>query len=380
MAIFLAFLGLNTYAYAEDASIEPIGRYGHIDWVNQMVSAKGTGAPPAKYYGKPQARPMAIRAATADARRNLLEVIKGVHIDSVTTVKNELFKDDTIVTRVQGLIKSSTVDDIQYLSDGTVEAMVSMPLTGQLGQALLEPVAATFQRQRQAPSPKNLEQRLMHLENRVKALENRIARLKTVSRNQQETIQIFQQFIAAWIDYAANRPQIRAIGSVGDRDLSALQKELNAQAKRLSGLADRLDNVAQRLAALEGSPGAGAAIPPAAQSKAAVTYSGLVIDARQIGFRPCLKPEIFGQGQLIYPGDYVDFKTAVRNGYVRYYRKVDRAQQSGRAGSLPLTIKAQGTYQGKRGLEIKVPDYSTLKEITALPGNFMQQCRVVIVF
>ncbi|MFC1826206.1 hypothetical protein ACFLYZ_02300, partial [Thermodesulfobacteriota bacterium] len=105
--------------YAQDAGMESVGNYGTIDWIGQKVSAKGIGAPPQKYYGKPQARPLALRAAVTDARRNLLEVIKGVHIDSVTRVNNYFVRDDTIVAKVEGIVKNSSVDDKQYMSDGT---------------------------------------------------------------------------------------------------------------------------------------------------------------------------------------------------------------------------------------------------------------------
>jgi len=377
--ILLTLLFLSGPCYAQDSAKENIGSHGYIDWIKQKVFAKGTGAPPEKYYGKPQARPMAMRAATSDARRNLLEVIKGVHIDSVTTVNNKMYRDDTIVTKVKGVLKSSTVDDIQYLSDGTVEALVSMPLTGELGQILLQSVVPASQKVPSTAAPR-IEQRLQRLEDRVKTLEDRITRLKKVSFEQTETLALFKQFIETWLDYTANRPVLSYAGYAQDKDLQNLQQKLVAQENRLSRLSARLEKMAGRLVALE-KPGAkGSQVAVAAKTKSQVPYSGLVIDARNIGFRPCLKPELFEAGQLIYPGDYVDFKTAVRSGFIRYYRKIGRAQQSRRAGALPFTIKAKGIYRGNRGLEIKSADYQTLKEIIKIPNNFLQHCNVVIVF
>ncbi len=377
--ILFILLLLSAPCYAQDPAKENIGSHGFIDWIKQKVVAKGTGAPPAKYYGKPQARPMAMRAATSDARRNLLEVIKGVHIDSATTVKNKMYRDDAIVTKVKGVLRSSTVDDIQYLSDGTVEAVVSMPLTGQLGQILLQSVVPASQKGRSTAAP-GIEQRLRRLEDRVKALENRITRLKKVSFEQAQTLALFKQFIEVWLDYTANRAVLSYAGYAQDKDLKNLQQKLVDQENRLRRLSARLEKMAGRLVALE-KPGAkGSQVAVAAKAKSQVPYSGLVIDARNIGFRPCLKPELFGMGQLIYPGDYVDLKTAVRNGYIRYYRKIGRAQQSRRAGALPFTIKAKGNYQGNRSLEIKSADYQTLREIIQIPNNFLQNCNVVIVF
>lgn len=316
--IGLLFFALSIPCYAQDPFKEKIGSFGFIDWGHPKVIATGTGAPPQKYYGKPQARPMAMRAAVVDARRNLLEVIKGVHIDSVTTVKNKMYRDDTVVTRITGVVKASTVDDIQYLSDGTVQATVSMPLTGALGEILLTSATPPTGMTRIATSP-----------------------------------------------------------SPGDENFQRLERRLADQEKRLNHLLARLETMADRLAALEKPGTKGSQV---AKTKSEVPFSGLVIDARQIGFRPSLKPEIFSQNQRLYPGDYVDLKIALRQGYVRYTRKLTSAQQLTRAGSLPFTIKAKGTYQGNRSLEINAADFQTLKRIIEIPNNFMQNCNVVIVF
>ncbi|UCD32882.1 MAG: hypothetical protein JSV38_03105, partial [Desulfobacterales bacterium] len=47
---------------------------GSINWSEGMVQAVGIGAPSEAHYGKPSARPMALRAAKLDAMRNILEV------------------------------------------------------------------------------------------------------------------------------------------------------------------------------------------------------------------------------------------------------------------------------------------------------------------
>ena len=109
-------------------------------------------------------------------------------------------------------------------------------------------------------------------------------------------------------------------------------------------------------------------------------YTGLVIDARNTGFRPCLKPEISGRGQVLYPGNYINQEKAIRSGYVRYYRNLARAQKSARVGSLPLTIKATGTVQEKRGLSISTADSQALSRMSADPDGFLANCQVIIVF
>ncbi|MBW1923633.1 MAG: LPP20 family lipoprotein [Deltaproteobacteria bacterium] len=110
---------------------------GKIDWSNGVIEAVGIGAPPANPINMAQARAMAKRAAVIVARRNLLEVVNGVRIDSKTLVKNFMVESDVVRAEVQGVLQHSQVVDISYMSDGSVEATVAMPLTGALTDLVL---------------------------------------------------------------------------------------------------------------------------------------------------------------------------------------------------------------------------------------------------
>lgn len=110
---------------------------GSIDWLSGEVQAKGIGAPPPDAVNAAQARAMALRAATVIARRNLLELLEGVQIDSATTVRNYMVDDDTVITRVKGHLQQATVKDTAYMSDGSVEVVVQVNLRGRLSQTLL---------------------------------------------------------------------------------------------------------------------------------------------------------------------------------------------------------------------------------------------------
>jgi len=110
---------------------------GSINWSKGLVVAKGIGAPPQQYYGKPQARPTALRAARLDAMRNILEAIQGVRIDSTTTVRNFATESDIITSKVEGMVQGAKVVKQEYLSDGTVEVMVEMSLYGGFSQLVL---------------------------------------------------------------------------------------------------------------------------------------------------------------------------------------------------------------------------------------------------
>lgn len=116
--------------------VEMMGTSGSVNWTTGVIEAVGIGAPPERFYGKPQARPMAMRAATADAYRKLLEVTQGVRVNSETTVKDFAVESDIIRTQVEGMVKGAQLVKTDYLSDGTVEVTVRMNLNGGLTQII----------------------------------------------------------------------------------------------------------------------------------------------------------------------------------------------------------------------------------------------------
>lgn len=142
-AIIIAFFVIITSsAYAQLVGtikdvIDPVGSTGKIDWTTGVITAVGIGAPPAQPANPAQARAMAERAAQVVAYRNLLEAVKGVRVDSTTTVENFIITSDVIKTQVNGIIQGATVMDKKYMSDGSVEVTVGMKLTGALAEALL---------------------------------------------------------------------------------------------------------------------------------------------------------------------------------------------------------------------------------------------------
>jgi len=117
--------------------VEQIGEKGKINWSEGYIEAVGIGAPPERYFGKPQARPMALRAAKVDAYRNLLEATKGVRVDSTTVVKDFTVDSDVINAQVEGVVKGAKVMNQEYLSDGTVEVTLRMPLAGSFSQIII---------------------------------------------------------------------------------------------------------------------------------------------------------------------------------------------------------------------------------------------------
>jgi hypothetical protein len=117
--------------------VEQVGNKGMVNWTDGYVEAVGIGAPPQRYIGKPQARPNALRAAQVDAYRNLLEVINGVRVDSTTVIRDFTTESDVINTQVQGMVKGAKVIKQEYMSDGTVEVTVRMPIAGNFAAVII---------------------------------------------------------------------------------------------------------------------------------------------------------------------------------------------------------------------------------------------------
>jgi hypothetical protein len=101
----------------EPKVIDKVGDKAIAKYEEGYIEAVGAGTPPEQYYGKPQVRPMALRAAQLDSYRNLLESVKGVQIDSTATVIDFAVESDVINTSVSGLVKDAEIVNKTYLFD-----------------------------------------------------------------------------------------------------------------------------------------------------------------------------------------------------------------------------------------------------------------------
>ena len=86
---------------------------GCIDWSRGYAIGVG--------FGKGPNRMMAERIAQLIAQRNLLEMIKGVNLDSNTTVKDSALESDVIRTQISGRLQGLVpVDKTRFYSDGSI--------------------------------------------------------------------------------------------------------------------------------------------------------------------------------------------------------------------------------------------------------------------
>lgn len=126
---------LGSDGYVEKADFDKGS--GQLNWQTGFVTATGYGAPPANAVNIAQANAMARRAATVIARRNLLEMLQGVQIDSTTTVQDAMVSSDVVVNRVRGFLQNSQILETHYLSDGSVEVVVGINMHGGLTDTVI---------------------------------------------------------------------------------------------------------------------------------------------------------------------------------------------------------------------------------------------------
>lgn len=134
---FVANGAYSTSAYAEVATTNvavnvQVEQKGVVNWekgVNADVVAVGVGLPPAEVPANRGAA-LARRAAIVDAQRNLLETIKGVNIDSETTVESLMVTSDVVKTKISGVLQGAVVIGEKSNADGSYEVTMAIPVFG----------------------------------------------------------------------------------------------------------------------------------------------------------------------------------------------------------------------------------------------------------
>ncbi|KMQ52277.1 hypothetical protein CHISP_0958 [Chitinispirillum alkaliphilum] len=101
---------------------------GSVDWGSRTILATGIGAPNPELPTATQ-RPSATRAAQMIALRNAIETVRGITLNSSTTVENLMVTNDRINTSVEGFVRGfQQKGRTRYMSDGTVEITMEIPL------------------------------------------------------------------------------------------------------------------------------------------------------------------------------------------------------------------------------------------------------------
>lgn len=113
---------------------------GIIDWARGVVRAKGISAPVKIDASKSAtSSPKALSEAKNDARRNLLETVKGIQIASKLSVGDITDRNKTVMTQIKEMVYNA--EEIEksrkYMSDGSVEVSLQLNLHGGFAQLIL---------------------------------------------------------------------------------------------------------------------------------------------------------------------------------------------------------------------------------------------------
>lgn len=314
-SLVLALAGLAAAQGASGGYVQQVEN-GQIDWQKGYVTAVGIGAPPANAVNMAQARAMAERAATVVARRNLLEVIKGVQIDSATLVENYMVTNDVVVSQVTGFIQNSQILDTAYMSDGSVEVTVGLSLRGELTAVLLPPT----------------------------------------------------------VTFAPPSPAVPAAPAAPAAPAPAAPAPATPAPPAPTQAAPASAAPAPSAAAPE-TPAAPAA-PAAPES---VAWSGLLVDATGLKARPAMSPKILDEnGGEIYGSIVVDRDYAINQGIVGYAKDKAAAAANPRIADKPFLVKAVKA-EGKNRCDLVIPnDQADALRAMAKSLNFLEKCRVMI--
>ena len=340
--LLIASMAVSGSAFAQTTgpgdAIESVNS-GKINWTVGEVYASGTGAPPAQSANAAQARAMAERAAFVVALRNLLEVVKGVRVDSGTMVENYMIKSDVIRTRVEGIVKGARIVNKQYMSDGSVEMLVAMPMKGSLMDTI---VPETFGRPAVSPVP---------------------IKPAPVSQKPSDVKPLPQPLKPA-------EPSLLHVPPppVPEKKPEPVKPPLPPTA------------ITPETKPEPPRPSTPSPEGPSIEFKGGVA-TGLVIDGRGLGLRPALLPRIVDpEGQEIYVGQVVTRTNAVEQGVAGYAKDVKAAANNFRVTDNPAVIKGLRA-SGSAGTDIVVAraDAQMLHQLGG-QGDFLQNCRVIIVY
>ena len=101
-----------------------------VDWGNSTITVTGSGIAPANAHNAAQARMLARRAAVVDGYRQLAEAVKGVNVDSETTVQNMMVVSDTTKTKVSAFIQGAKIVSEKVIPDGGYEVTMTVSMFG----------------------------------------------------------------------------------------------------------------------------------------------------------------------------------------------------------------------------------------------------------
>ena len=270
---------------------------GRINWTQGVVYADGFGTARAGVSG-PQKRLLAQRAATVDAQRNLLEITRGVRIDSELKTDQAMQQSRETTAAVEGIVKGARITRKLYQNE-VATVTLAMPIAGRFLKVLCQADrTARFE-----PQPPDPGQEMM-----------------------QFLIGVSGDFLDALIPFA----------QAGDAILIRDESELQAYLKLLEWM--QREN---------GAPVDKMLQQAISDYETNSLFSGLLIDASSVAdFELATIPKIRDQeGNIIYPSEQTSYDDIVNKRGVSYDFDLSDAIKNKRVATSPFIIKALSTYK-----------------------------------
>ena len=338
---------------------------GVINWTQGVVTAKGSGAPPTGITIPSQARLMAERAAKADALRNLLEAVKGVRVDSETTVETYTTKSDRVMTRVSGIVIGARVVETRYLSDGAVEITVAVNMTGELLAIMLQELPPLTRPMMPPPSlPPTVRPTIPPpkpspgIQPEKKPLPTPpVPSLPPAKESKEPPPPLPPSPSAKEIkEPAPSPPPLPPAKGTKEPPSPAVETKISKSPEIPAKAEEKLD-----LKKLE--------------------YTGLIIDARKLGLRPALIPKILNErGELVYSTQSIEQQDLIRMGLVGYAKDVNAAAKNQRVTADPYVVPGLNA-SGEKKTDVVISNRDAQIILTTAPyTGYLKNGRVMVVY
>lgn len=264
--LFMACLMAMTLMVVSAASAFAAGT--GMDWSgDSKITVQGTGVAPTYAVNAVQARMLARRAAVVDAYRQLAEMVKGVNVDSETTVENMMVTSDVTKTKVTALIQGARVVSEQAIDGGGYAVTMEMSVFG-ASNSLATAVLPTNTVPTSFPAPD-----------------------ASVPASTPSSVQVNVQVMPGTTTQQTPATTLPSV-------------------------------------MVPSHQGSSAAAAPAGQAIGG--YTGLIVDCRGLGLKPVMSPVIKNaNGEPIYGYKNLDSATVIANGMASYTTDLSKATRAG---------------------------------------------------
>ena len=119
---------------------------GKVDWDGNIIQVTGVGSAPESVTRPDIKHQIARRTAMLDGYRNMLELVKGINIDSNTTISTlstpgTSMYSDTITSNINGVVRGARVISEKQNDDGSYSVTLAVKLfgPGSVASAVVQP-------------------------------------------------------------------------------------------------------------------------------------------------------------------------------------------------------------------------------------------------